>query len=161
MGLKLKCQLGTSKWTTFPTTPFPLCFYLKWASRASLHKMRRLERKQQSCCVYVWKVGAGGPGRSWALWFLSRFISLAQGSCWAYSCSTFPWHSCGFSDSWTRCVVSSIGREPTSADQQNRRCWERLTQVLAGSHGLYVMLLSSGLSCGLQALASDKQATAL
>lgn len=58
-------------------------------------------------------------------------------------------------------VVSSIGREPTSADQQNRRCWERLTQVLAGSHGLYVMLLSSGLSCGLQALASDKQATAL
>ena len=79
----------------------------------------------------------------------------------AYSCSTFPWCSCGFSDSWTRCVVSSIGRDPTSADRQNRRCWERLTQVLAGSHGLYVMLLSSSLSCGLQALASDKQATAL
>ena len=123
-------------WTTFPTTPFPLCFYLKWASRASLHKMRRLERKQQSCCVYVWKVSAGGPGRSWALWLLSRFISLAQGSCWAYSCSTFPWHSCGFSDSWTRCVVSSIGKEPTSADFSKtagaERDWHKFWLVLMG-----------------------------
>ena len=45
--------------------------------------------------------------------------------------------------------------------QQNRRCWERLTQVLVNSHWLYLVLLSSSLSCGLQALASDKQATAL
>ena len=77
-------------WTMFPATPFPLCFYLKWASRARLHRMRWLARKQQSYCVYVWKVGAGGPGRSWALWFLSRFISLAQGSCWPTAAPPSP-----------------------------------------------------------------------
>ena len=86
-------------------------------------------------CLYV-------EGRCWGTrTFMSLVASLSvhlvgTRQLLAYSCSTFPWCSCGFSDSWTRCVVSSIGREPTSADRQNRRCWERLTQVLVGSHGL-------------------------
>ena len=139
-------------WTTFPRTPFSLCFYLKWASGASLPKMWWLGRKQQSYCLCVWKVGAGGPGCSCLLWLLSWFISLARGSRWAPSRSAFLWRSCSCSDCWSRCAVSSVGRQPASADFSKTagagRDWPKFCLVLMG--------LRSSLSCGHQALASDK-----